>query len=265
MCLPTYYEVSYEINPWMINNKGQTETDLARKQWADLTVILADYFDVTIMFPQPGLPDLVFTANAGFVLGKKAVVSKFKTKERQGEEKFFDVIFRNNGFDVIDWPANVIFEGAGDALLDRKKPIIWAGYGFRTEIAAHNVLADIFQREVLSLRLVDDRFYHLDTCLCPLYNGYMLYYPEAFDKESQKRIKDNVEPEKLIPVGHDDAFKFCCNAVNAGKHLFLHDCSQELQDKLKDNGGFHTHLTPLSEFLKAGGTAKCLTLKLDES
>src|SRR5262249_21288791 len=152
--------------------------------------------ELAFMQAQPGLPDLVFTANAGMVLGKTAIVSRFRSKERQGEEPFFRVWFEKNGFVVTEWPQDVFFEGAGDALLDRGQNIIWAGYGFRSAEGSPALLEKIFKRKTVPLRLIDPRFYHLDTCFCPLVGGYVLYFPHAFDAITQKAIADHVPPEK---------------------------------------------------------------------
>ena len=127
--------------------------------------------------PHAGLPDMVFTANAGLALGKKFVLSRFLPRERQGEEPVFKKWFKKQGFDILELPADLPFEGAGDALLDPARGCLWAGYGFRSELAAHPRLAEWLNIEVISLRLIDPRFYHLDTCFCPLENGAVLYYP----------------------------------------------------------------------------------------
>ena len=113
------------------------------------------------------------------------------------------------------------------------------------------------------MRLVDPRFYHLDTCLCPLEGGYLLYFPAAFDEASQKAIADNVPPEKRIEVDAGDAEQFACNAVDLDRNVFMNGASEALQNRLRQ-AGFTPVLTPLGEFMKSGGAAKCLTLKLAE-
>ena len=229
MCAPDYFGVDYVINAWMEGNRGKSDQPLAARQWINLWQQLSAHAEIALIPPQPGLPDQVFTANAGMVLGKQAVVSRFREKERQGEEPFFREWFMNNGFTLAPWPKEASFEGAGDALLDRGQPVIWSGYGFRSDAAAPGLLEKIFNRRAVPLRLVDPRFYHLDTCLCPLEGGFLLYFPSAFDEESQKAIAATVPPEKRIVVEEEDAQKFCCNAVDLEGHIFMNGASDALR------------------------------------
>jgi len=264
MCPPDYFSVDYVINPWMAGNEGELDHGRAREQWCQLHEALGRVADIQLLEPQPALPDLVFTANAGFVSGDKAVPSHFMPQERRPEEPYLKRWFAENGFDVRLLPDNVGFEGAGDCLLDRAGPWLWTGYGFRTEIEAHQYLADWFEREVVSVRLIDSRFYHIDTCLCPLTDGYLLYFPDAFDDDSIAAIESRIPPERRLRVSAEDAAKFACNAVNVGRQVFAHRVSGTLRERLGE-AGFEVHEAPLSEFLKAGGSAKCLTLRLTES
>jgi lysine-ketoglutarate reductase/saccharopine dehydrogenase-like protein (TIGR00300 family) len=264
MCAPDHYDVDYVINPWMEGNIHKSSRDRAEEQWQQLYCILADHATVDLIQPQKGIPDMVFTANAGLVLEKTAVLSRFFHKERQGEEPFFQQWFEENGFTVHVLPKDLPFEGAGDALLDREGRWLWAGYGFRSELDSHPYLAKWLEIEVLSLRLMDERFYHLDTCFCPLANGYLLYYPPAFDSYSNRRIEMHVPAEKRIIVGEADAVNFACNAVNIDQLVVMNRASVDLKDQLGD-AGFKIIETPLTEFLKAGGAAKCLTLRSTES
>ncbi|MEO0932554.1 MAG: TIGR00300 family protein, partial [Cyanobacteria bacterium J06641_2] len=154
-------------------------------------------------------------------------------------------------------------EGAGDALLDREGRWLWAGYGFRSELDSHPYLAKWLDIEVLSLRLTDERFYHLDTCFCPLANGYLLYYPGAFDSYSNRVIEMRVAPEKRIAIEEADAVNFACNTVNVESIVVMNKASDSLKARLA-KVGFEVIETPLTEFLKAGGAAKCLTLRVTE-
>jgi N-dimethylarginine dimethylaminohydrolase len=263
MCAPDYFAVDYVINPWMEGNCGKSDHALAVEQWSGLKRELETQTEVVLISPQPGLPDQVFTANAGMVLEEKVVVSRFKAPERQGEEPFFHDWFAQHDFDIAAWPADVSFEGAGDALLDRGQPILWVGYGFRSARNTPGLLEKTFNRRTIGLQLVDPRFYHLDTCLCPLEGGYVMYFPAAFDAAGQRAIADTVPAEKLIEVEALDAEQFCCNAVDLNRQVFMNGASESLQARLRE-AGFTPVITPLSEFMKAGGSAKCLTLKLRE-
>lgn len=168
MCAPDDFDVRYVINPWMEHQIGRTARSLAREQWQNLRALVAERAEVELVTPAAGLPDMVFTANAGFVLGNIAVVSRFRAKERRPEEPLFRAFFEAQGFHVAPWPQDIPFEGAGDALIDRGADVVWCGYGMRSAEAAPAALERIVSRRVIGLRLVDPRFYHLDTCFCPL-------------------------------------------------------------------------------------------------
>lgn len=263
MCAPDHYDVDYVINPWMEGNIHKSSRDRAVEQWQKLHYVLKDHAIVDLVKPQPGVPDMVFTANAGLVLGDTVVLSRFFHKERQGEEPYFKEWFESQGCTVHELPKDLPFEGAGDALLDREGRWLWAGYGFRSELDSHPYLAKWLDIEVLSLRLMDERFYHLDTCFCPLNGGYLLYYPPAFDSYSNRVIEMRVAPEKRIAIAEADAVNFACNAVNIDSIVVMNKASESLKKRLTDVG-FQVIETPLTEFLKAGGAAKCLTLRVTE-
>jgi len=263
MCPPDHYDVDYVINPWMEGNVHKSSRERAVSQWQGLHHILKEYAIVDLVQPQKGWPDMVFTANAGLVLGNQVVLSRFFHKERQGEEPHFKAWFEAQGYTVHELPRDLPFEGAGDALLDREGRWLWAGYGFRSELDSHAYLAEWLDIEVLSLRLMDERFYHLDTCFCPLTDGYLLYYPPAFDAYSNHLIERRVPAEKRIVVSEIDADNFACNAVNVDRTIVLNRASNDLKQRL-GSLGFTVIETPLTEFLKAGGAAKCLTLRTTE-
>ncbi len=263
MCAPDHFEVSYVINPWMQGNVACCRNDLAWRQWNRLAEAIGEVAEVERIAGQPGVPDMVFTANAGLVLGNTFVLSHFRHAERQPEEAHFDAWFRQQGFQVVRLAPELAFEGAGDALLDRGQALLWLGHGHRSSAACAPALAQLLDIDVEPLRLVDERFYHLDTCLCPLEGGHLLYYPQAFDEASQARIAARVPAARRIEVTEADAQAFACNAVNSGRHVFLNRASDELAKSLEARG-FSLHQTPLDEFMKAGGAAKCLTLKLNE-
>jgi lysine-ketoglutarate reductase/saccharopine dehydrogenase-like protein (TIGR00300 family) len=263
MCAPQHYDVDYAINPWMEGNIHRSSRELAQTQWQQLYEVLKTHATIELVEPQRGWPDMVFTANAGLVLGQTVVLSRFFHPERQGEEPYFQQWFEAQGYTVHQLPKSLPFEGAGDALLDRSGRWLWAGYGFRSELDSHPYLAKWLDVEVLSLRLVDRRFYHLDTCFCPLTDGYLLYYPAAFDTYSNRLIELRVPAEKRIPITEADAVTFACNTVNIDRLVVMNQASEKLQQSLRERG-FTVIETPLSEFLKAGGAAKCLTLRVTE-
>ncbi len=263
MCPPDYFTVDYVINPWMAGHEDELDKAKAVDQWNTLKDAISEYADVVTMEPQPDLPDLVFTANAGVVYRAKAIASHFMPQERRPEEPHYKQWFKENGFDLLNLDEKIGFEGAGDCLFDRRGDWLWTGYGFRTEIEAHAEIENYFGKEVVSVKLTDSRFYHIDTCMCPLADGFLMYHPPAFDFDSRIAIEKRVPPHKRIVVDTMDAGNFACNAVNIGDMVFLNQASDPLKARLM-LAGFHVREVDLSEFLKAGGSAKCLTLKLTE-
>lgn len=259
MSPPDYFDVFYAINPWM-KGDAPVDRDLARRQWDRLRTALSDQAgaQVSLVEPVAGLPDLVFTANAAFVHGSKALLAQFKNAERRPEEPHFRSRLEGLGYTVIEPP--VAFEGAGDALLYDGR-LVLAGYRQRTEVSAHQLISQEFDLPVLSLELHSEHFYHVDTCLCPLDGGHLLYYPGAFDEYGLKVIEANVPEEKRLTVTAQEARHFACNAVQVGRFVFLNQPSARLSEALKRRG-FEVVGLDLSEFLKAGGSAKCLTLRL---
>ncbi len=261
MCPPDHFQVRYEINPWM-NVQRQPAAASAQTQWQQLVASLGAHAEIVLCEPAPSRPDMVFTANAGFVLDGRVVVSRFRYPERQPEAPLFARWFADAGFECLAWPDDVCFEGAGDCLADQDAAHLWLGHGPRSDIRAAALLARAFQLPVYPLGLVDPRFYHLDTCFCPLADGHTLYYPTAFSAESQMLIRAQIPIEKRIEVSEEDACQFACNAVGVGKHVFMNYASARLQHEL-DSRGFQVHEVRVTEFLRAGGAVKCLSLNLD--
>jgi N-dimethylarginine dimethylaminohydrolase len=265
MCPPEYFDVSYVINPWMDGNVRNIDNRAAKAQWRALYDRVARHARVRLMHPEPSSPDMVFTANAGLVLEKNFLVSRFRHEERQSEEPYFAEWFLEHGYAVASGPPDVHFEGAGDALFDRGMPILWLAHGHRSMrdaqsfIASHiTALANI---EIVSLELVDERFYHLDTCFCPLEGGTLLYYPPAFSAASLESIEGRVPAQRRIVCGDQDAQAFACNAVNIGRAVIVNAATPAFTAALAAHG-FSVEESPLGEFMKAGGSAKCLTLDI---
>lgn len=262
MCPPHHFTVRYEINPWM-NVQRKPDAVTAQGQWQQLVAKLETVADIVFCEPAADAPDMVFTANAGFVFEERVVVSRFRHPERQTEEPHFANWFEAAGFELVDWPEDVCFEGAGDCLVDRGERRLWLGHGLRSDPRAGDALAKAFDVPVHTLTLVDPRYYHLDTCFCPLADGYTLYHPAAFSAESQMRIRALIPAAKRIEVSEADARHFACNAVGLGEHVFMNRASEALQRELAVRG-FRVHESPVTEFLRAGGAVKCLSLNLDD-
>lgn len=259
MCRPTHYTIAYEINPWM-HVRRQVRQRRAMQQWLALYRALTQRLRVPVRLTRPvsGLPDLVFTANAGLVHKRAVVLSRFRHPQRQGEEAVFARYFRSHGYRVIIPTGSAYFEGEGDALWMGTTLVL--GFRFRSDAAIHTQLGRHVRSEVLPVELVDRRFYHLDTCFCPLDRGSALWFPKAFDRYGRRVIERLVrEP---IAVSEADAERFACNAIVVGNAVVMQaGCSKRLTNEL-ERRGFRVYPVDLSEFLKAGGSAKCLVLRL---
>jgi ornithine--oxo-acid transaminase len=264
MCPPTLYDVDYVINPWMAGNVHASSRERAVEQWQRLHRELTTIADVELITPQPRLPDMVFTANAGLERNGTVMLSSFFYPQRQGEEHHFCTWFQSSGYNVIKLPRETPFEGEGDALFSVDGTRLWAAHGPRSVMASHHSLARAWNVEVVALHLTDPRFYHLDTCFAPLEDGFIMYYPQAFDAASLAKIEAYYRAEKRIVVSEADAVHFACNAINVGRTVILNKISRELTIQLEASG-FSVIQVPLGEFLKAGGAAKCLVMRLSAS
>ncbi|MBI4341511.1 MAG: amidinotransferase [Candidatus Omnitrophica bacterium] len=260
MCRPTYYTIAYEINPWM-SLKRQADSRRALAQWEALHRLLTHRLGarVRLLPPRRGVPDLVFTANAGLLHGRTLIRSNFRFAERRKEEGSIASYFRRAGFRVVTLPRRYGFEGEGDALWMRGRLLF--GFRFRSDAPAHEALARLVGAEVLPVELADARFYHLDTCFCPLDNRTALWFPGAFDRYG-RRVIEQLVPD-LISVTERDARRFACNAVAVGRHLVIQTGISSSLARRIERRRFALHPVELSEFLKAGGSAKCLVLHLN--
>lgn len=258
MCPPKHFGVLYEINPWM-SREVQADPERSHEQWTTLvTKLLGAGADVESMAPRKGLPDMVFTANAGVVWGNRFVPSRFTHPERGGEEPHYRRWFDAQGMEIVDLPNHPLFEGAGDALPFRDRFL--AGYRSRSEFDSHTALAKVLDVEVLSVELVDPRFYHVDLTFCPLDDRHALIVPEAWDDYGRTVVRELVpEPVVLEP---EESLQFSANSVVIGSTIVMPACSVRLGREL-ERLSFDVCVSPVDEFLKAGGGVRCLTLALD--
>jgi N-dimethylarginine dimethylaminohydrolase len=261
MCPPRLYDVNYVINPWMAGNVHASSRTRAAEQWQNLYNAVSKVAEVQLIEPEPGSPDMVFTANAGLERNGIVAISSFFHPERQGEEPHFRRWFQEAGYTLVNIPRSTPFEGEGDALFTADGTRLWVGYGPRTLASSHQALRRVWNIEVASLHLIDPRFYHLDTCFAPLEGGFVMYFPEAFDDASLAKIEAYYPEQKRIIVSEVDAACFACNAINVGRTIILNRISRELNARL-ESLGFTVVQIALSEFMKAGGAAKCLVMKL---
>lgn len=280
MCEPHFYDVEYVINPWMEGNIHTVDKGLAKRQWKNLYDTISQHAKIELIDPAPGLPDMVFTANAGLPIIDLNYIwlSKFANSERVGESRLFHGWFIAEGFDVLNDPRKgaPYFEGAGDALIDCHGEY-WLAYGQRTSEKAVHSIANFFDNRTFHrLGLTDPHFYHLDTCFCPLSKGHCLLY-NAFDTPSYWLIAmmhgknsglavepdEIVRPNTVIEVSEEDAKRFACNSVCIGDTVIMPECSKDLIGSVQA-AGYNVQIVDLSEFIKAGGAAKCLTLQIHQ-
>jgi N-dimethylarginine dimethylaminohydrolase len=259
MCRPDHFGIEYEINPWM-NVAVKVDHEVAQAQWEALhRTYLELGVEIELAKPVNGLPDMVFTANAAVLWDGRAVLSNFHHAERQGEEPHWRQELERLGFDVHELPRSLSFEGAGDALFVGDR--LFCGYGFRTDRESHHPVARVLEVDVVSLELVDPRFYHLDTCFCPLDATNVLAAPDAFAPASLRRIRELVP--NLIEVPVEVAAGFACNAMPLGGKVLSSLTVAQLDAPLKA-AGYTPIALPMGEFLKAGGGVRCLSLPLGD-
>ncbi|HEX5379288.1 MAG TPA: arginine deiminase-related protein [Phenylobacterium sp.] len=266
---PGHFDVSYVINPWMRPDAwaSHRKAEAIAASAALRGALEAAGGEVTVIPAEPGLPDLVFPANAAVVLDRKALLARFRCPERQGEEAPFRAAFeRLKARGVIDriveLPAHLTHEGAGDGLWDETRQMFWVGHGQRSHLEAAGVIARTFERPVAALELATPQFYHLDTCFRPLSGGEVLYYPPAFTPEALATIEANVEPADRIVALEEDAAAFCVNAVCIDRTIVMARAPVHLRRRLEARG-YDLVEVDLDPFILSGGAAFCMTLRLD--
>jgi N-dimethylarginine dimethylaminohydrolase len=255
MTAPSHFAVEYSINPWM-DTSAAVDNTVAVRQWERLFDVYRSLgHTVELVEPVAGLPDMVYAANGGLIVGGKAVVARFAYPQRAGEAVAYAQWMTDHGFEPKY--TKHVNEGQGDLLVVGST--VLAGYGFRTERSAHDEIARILGMPVLSLELVDPRFYHLDTALAVLDDTTIAYYPPAFSSAARMRLRD-MYPD-AIEVASADAFVLGLNVVSDGLHVVLPAAATGFADQLTE-AGFEPIRVDLSELLKGGGSVKCCTLEV---
>jgi N-dimethylarginine dimethylaminohydrolase len=263
ICSPRRFAVSYSINPWMDPQAwadgGAALHSAAGRQWTSLRRALrAAGAAIETLKPEPGLPDLVFTANAAVVLDRKIVLARFRYSERQDEQPVFAAAFRARQArglieEILELPAGITLEGAGDCIWDPRRGLFWMGCGIRSDAAAGRVIEQYLGVRCLALRLADPRFYHLDTAFCALPCGSVIYYPAAFTSAALAAIHAHVAPAERITLDQTDATSFAANAVCVGVTLVLSSCSEAPRERLGERG-YAVVETPLHAVQRSGGS-----------
>jgi N-dimethylarginine dimethylaminohydrolase len=259
MCRPDYFAVEYSINPWMDPSAG-ADRDVAIRQWERLKGTYEELgHRVELIDPVEGLPDMVFAANGALVVDGRVYGARFATEERAAEGPAYLKWFADRGFAPVK-AAEHVNEGEGDFLTFDH--VILAGTGFRTGTDAHREAREFFGRPVVTLRLVDPRYYHLDTALFPLdggEGGNVAYFPGAFSADS-RAVLERMFPDALI-ASAEDAAVLGLNAVTDGRNVVINAEAGELALELKRRG-YDVIPVDLSELRKAGGGPKCCTLEI---
>lgn len=261
MCEPTYYTVSYEINPWMHQDRA-TDTRRAVDQWRRLRDVFVDLgHTIDLIDPVPGLPDMVYAANGATVVDGIVYSARFRYPQRQPEAPAYEKWFADHGY--VTHTAQRINEGEGDMLV--VGALVVAGTGFRSERAAHAEAQELFGHPVISLELVDPRYYHLDTALAVLSSApddpQVAYYPPAFSAGSRQVLRQ-LFPDAVL-ADDDDAAALGLNIVSDGLHVVHAPGATHLAAQLRERG-YETLAVDTTELLKGGGGAKCCTLEIRE-
>lgn len=258
MCPPDHYGISYEINPWM-DRMNQPDLDLAREQWYNLVSNIQEAgAAVEIVPPVPSLPDKVFMADTGLIDQNRFIMSRFRYPLRQPETEYAADWFRRRNYEVLEFPP-LPEETLESSDVAPFRGCLVAGYGFRTTLSAHETLARLVQKQVLSIKFVDPRFYHLDISFCPLDDRRAMVAPAAWSRHSCELVEKLV-PEPLV-LELDEAMTFCANAIVVGKIVIMSSCPLRV-GRILERWGFMICVSPVSEFIKAGGAVHCLALDL---
>ena len=256
MCPPTHFDVQYAINPWM-DPATPVDRDRTMAEWESLRATYVSLgHSVHLLDPVDGLPDMVFAANGATVVGGMVMGARFRHPERAFEADAHRQWFEGHGYRRFT-PATYVNEGEGDYVYAYRAMV--AGHGFRTDPAAHNELHDAFGLPVVSVQLVDPRFYHLDTALCVIDPFTAAYYPGAFDEDGLLKLK-TLFPE-LIEATEQDALAFGLNAVSDGRHVVIPHDAIRLRAALTERG-YDVIPVEMTELRKAGGGPKCCSLEL---
>lgn len=268
---PAQFDVAYAINPWMRPDLWRSDPEAhrraARAGSDALRIALEDSGATIHTVPAaPGLPDLVFPANAAVVLDGRALAARFRFPERQGEEPLFIAALerlRDQG--LLNEVAQIdgcFQEGAGDCIWDRSLSLFWVGSGPRSGPESAAIIARHFGQQIVHLPLATDRFYHLDTCFCPLSGGEILYFPPALTPEALRSLHDLVPADLLIEATAEDAAGFCVNAVCLDRTIIMATPPLGLRRRLEERG-YRVLAVDLAPFMLSGGGAFCMTLRLD--
>ena len=260
MCRPSRFGLDTAVNPWSAS-RHVAKRELANRQWAQLRDWLVSRLHAEVLTVPPACdaPGMVFTANAGLVHDRRVVPSRFRRETRRCEAPAFRAWFEGAGYEILDLLPGSCFEGQGEMLWVGDRYV--AGYHFDEDLAVHRWISRQLRVPVLSVKLASPRFYHLDTCFCPLGPGLAAYYPPAFERRARRALAGEV-PE-LLEITSRDAFRLAANSIVIGEEVIIGEGCVDFERQLVAEG-FRVCPVRLSEFLLEGGGAKCLVLRLDQ-
>ncbi len=269
MVRPLHYSVDYVINPHMADQVGKVDKIEANNEW-ELVRSLFDQIgiEVRVIEDQEGLPDMVFCANQSLPYidedgDKHVFMSIMHADERKDEVPYIEQWYRQHGYEIhyLDEDKVSDFEGCGDAIWHTGKRLLWGGYGHRSSMEAYETISETYNVPVLALELVDESFYHLDTCFCVLDENTALIYPNAFKDEGLAMIDKMFD--KVIRASKYEAEKlFACNAsCPDGRNVIIQQGCTDVNKNLRD-AGFSVHEVSTYQFLKSGGSVFCMKMLL---
>lgn len=255
LCKPTHFRIDYSINPWMVPGIKIDKSKLLEEYSGLKQTYEALGVEVLEIEQQAEYPDMVYTSDWGFVHGDKFILSKFKNKERKGEQKIAKKFFTGLGYEIVTWTGRDYFEG-GDLLARKDK--LYFGWGKRSSENTIPKLEELTSKEVVSFRITDPYYYHLDTCVMPLDDNNVIYFPDALTMIEQAKISYHFS--NPIPITEEDARNFACNLVLIDDNVIINDTvSKDLEVKLQTLG-YKVHRTPSQEYIKGGGSIRCISL-----
>lgn len=257
LCPPTFYDVTYEINPWMhVENK--VDHKRVQEEYAELKSVYSELGVAMLELPQEqGLPDMVYSANYGFPIGNIFIKSNYKFPQRKKEAELSKAYFEQLGFAIEELPESVHWEGQGDLLTIGGRYFL--GWGKRSDKASKEYLEKILGKPIIDFELINPYYYHLDTCFTPFDAETVAINPKSFTQDGLKTLRR--EFRNIIEVGKPDNDLIACNAVVVGKTIVV---AKGISDALKESYAFYGYTTrevPMDEYRKGGGSVKCLTLE----
>ena len=275
MATPDYFDIVDVKNVHMEGNAGKLNKSKANKEWQTLKETFEGFKsddileEVLTISGAEGCEDMVFTANQSFPWVRKngekiVIMSKMKHESRRREVPYFEQFYKNLGYTPIHLQRTQMFEGMGDLIYHTGKRLLYGGYGHRTEKNAYDEIVEILETPIVALELVDERFYHLDTCFVSLGKEAVMICKEAFSDEGVAALKKLYKRVYFIPIEEAVEY-FALNAHTLFNHqtnkkvAVIHQGSIYTVEVLKKEG-FDVYEVDTTEFMKSGGSVFCMKM-----